>query len=90
MNPKPRAALELALAVLAVAGCLGSWVNARSVVQVAPVVDGEPSTTSIAYYPPLLFLALLLAMVAGVLTVLALSRLRRSRRSELQPYSHTR
>ena len=52
--------------------------------------DGEPSTTSIAYYPPLLFLALLLATVAGVLTVLALSRLRRSRRSELQPYSHTR
>ncbi len=44
---------------------------------VAPVLDSEPATTSISYYPPLLALALALATVAGVLTVLAVARLRR-------------
>ncbi len=81
MTATRRAAIELTLAVLAVAGAVGSWLGARSLVEVAPVIEGEPSTTSITYYPPLLFLALLLATVAGVLAALAVPRLRRSRQA---------
>lgn len=69
--------VELCLAVAAAVGCLVSWLAASSTVDVAPVLDSEPATTSITYYPPLLALALMLATVAGVLTVLAIARLGR-------------
>lgn len=81
MSAPRRAALELTVACLAVAGCVWSWLHAATSVDVAPVTDGEPGTTGTAYYPPLLFLSLLLAAVAGVLTVLAVARLRRSRQT---------
>jgi hypothetical protein len=74
-----RARIELVLAVVAVAGCVLSWLAARSTVEVAPVVDGEPFTTSVVYSPPLLVLSLFCATVAGVLAVLGVSRLRRAR-----------
>ncbi len=77
MTSARRAAVELGLAVAAAVGCLVSWLAASSTVDVAPVLDSEPATTSISYYPPLLALALALATVAGVLTVLAVARLRR-------------
>jgi hypothetical protein len=70
------AVTELVLAVTAVIGSGWSWAAARSTVDVAPVADGEPATTSVAYYAPLLALSLLLATVAGVLVVLAVTRLR--------------
>lgn len=73
-----RAAVELALAVAAAIGCVLSWVSAGSTVMVAPVLEGEPATTSVVYRAPLLGLSLLLATVAGVLTVLAVARLRRN------------
>jgi len=47
-------------------------------VVVAPVLDGEPKTTSEVYSPPLLVLSLFLATVAGVLAVVAIARLRRA------------
>jgi len=47
-------------------------------VTVAPVLDGEPQTTSVVYSPPLLVLSLFLATVAGVLVVVGIARLRRS------------
>ncbi len=72
-----RARVELALAVLAVAGCVLSWLAASSTVVVAPVLEGEPQTTSLEYSAPLLVLSLLLATVAGVLVVLGVARLRR-------------
>jgi hypothetical protein len=72
-----RAALELVLAVAAAAGCVLSWLAATSTVVVAPVLEGEPKTASVVYSPPLLMLSLLLATVAGVLAVLAVTRLRR-------------
>lgn len=72
-----RARVELALAVVAVAGCVLSWLAASSSVVVAPVMEGEPQTTSVEYSAPLLVLSLLLATVAGVLVVLGLARLRR-------------
>jgi hypothetical protein len=72
-----RARIELVLAVVAAVGCVLSWLAARSTVDVAPVLEGEPMTTSVVYSPPLLVLSLLLATVAGVLVVLGVARLRR-------------
>ncbi len=74
-----RAVLELTVAVVALAGCVWSWLASASQVEVAPITDGEPPTTSITYYAPLLFVSLLCATVTGVLIVLALTRLRRRR-----------
>jgi hypothetical protein len=77
-----RAFIELALACTAVVGCAISWSEVRSTVAVAPVADGQPVTTSVAYDPPLLLLTLLLATAAGMLAVVGVARLRRvSRRS---------
>ena len=39
---------------------------------------GEPRTTSVVYYPPLLVVMLVLATVAGVLAVVGVARLRRA------------
>lgn len=71
-----RRVLALTVAVLAAVGCVVSWLAASRTVVVAPVLDGQPSTTSVVYYAPLLTLSLLLATVAGVLVVLAMTRLR--------------
>ncbi len=72
-----RAVVELLLAGCAAVGCVLSWLAAGSEAAVAPVLEGEPTTTSMEYYPPLLTLALLLATAAGVLAVLGVGRLRR-------------
>jgi hypothetical protein len=72
-----RARLELLGAVVAAVGCVLSWLAARSTVVVAPVLDGEPQTTSVVYSAPLLVLSLLLATVAGVLAVVGIARHRR-------------
>ncbi len=73
-----RARIELVVAVLAAVGCVLSWLAASSTVAVAPVLEGEPQTTSVVYSPPLLVLSLFLATVAGVLVVVGIARLRRS------------
>jgi hypothetical protein len=73
-----RAKIELVLAVVAAAGCVLSWLAARSTVEVAPVIDGQPMTTSVVYSPPLLVASLFLATVAGVLAVLGVARWRRN------------
>jgi hypothetical protein len=73
-----RAVLELLLAGAAAAGSVLSWLAASSTVEVAPVLEGEPMTTSVVYSAPLLVLSLLLATVAGVCVVLGVARLRRS------------
>lgn len=77
MSARRRAIAELVLAVAAAVGCVVSWVQSRSTVDVAPIADGEPTTTSITYYPPLLVIALVLATLAGVLVVVGVARLRR-------------
>jgi hypothetical protein len=74
-----RARIELLLAVVAAVGCALAWMAARSTVEVAPVLDGQPMTTSIVYSPPLLVASLLLATVAGVLAVLGVAGLRRAK-----------
>lgn len=73
------AVIELLLAAAAAVGCVLSWLHASFTVVVAPVVPGEPRTTSVVYSPPLLVLALLLATVAGILAVLAVTTLRSPR-----------
>lgn len=70
------AALQLLLAVALAVGCVVSWLAAQSTVLVAPVVEGEPQTTSVQYYPPLVVLSLLFATAAGVLAVLGAARQR--------------
>lgn len=74
-----RSLAELGLAAVAAAGCAASWLQVRYLVLVAPVIDGEPATTSVGYHPRMLLLALLLATVAGVLAVVGTARLRRAR-----------
>ena len=70
--------IALALACGAVVGCAVSWSAVRSTVAVAPVVDGQPVTTSVVYDPQLLLLTLLLATVACILAVVGVARLRRA------------
>lgn len=72
-----RAAIELALAVVAAVGCVASWLAARSVEIAAPVIASEPSKATTAYDPSMIALAVLLATVAGVFAVLGAARLRR-------------
>jgi hypothetical protein len=72
-----RAGALLVGALLSGAGAVWAWLSARSVVDVAPILDGEPATTSVVYYPPLVLLALLLLTVAGVLAVLGVASRRR-------------
>lgn len=79
MRGRRRAVLELLLAVAAAVGCVVSWMRAESTVVIAPVANGEPSTTSVEYYSPLLFVAFVLGTLAGVLFVVGAARWRRSR-----------
>jgi hypothetical protein len=72
-----RAAIQLIGAALALGACVASWLRSRSTVVVAPITSGQPSTTSITFYAPLLVLALMLLTAAGVLLVLAIATLRR-------------
>jgi hypothetical protein len=75
-----RAVVELVVACTAAVGCAISWLGVRSTVAVAPVIAGQPVTTSVVYDPPLLLLTLLLATAAGMLAVVGTARLRRAGR----------
>jgi hypothetical protein len=57
-------------------------------VEVAPVTEGQPSTVSVVYDPPMMVLGLVLATVAGVLVILGVAGLRRRvSRSTLDTYT---
>ena len=87
-RPGRRHVLQLILAVLAAAGALLSWVHVTSLVDVAPVTDGQPATVSVVYDPPLMLLVWVLATTAGVLAVLGVAGLRRKRvESDLDRYT---
>jgi hypothetical protein len=73
--------VQLVLAALALAGAVFSWLQVRSFVEVAPIADGQPATTSVVYSPPMMLLTMLLATVAGVLIVLGVAGLIRGRRA---------
>lgn len=70
--------VQLLLAAAAVAGAVLAWLAVTSVVDVAPVAEGQPATVSVVYNPPLMVLVWLLGTTAGVLTVLGVAGLRRS------------
>jgi hypothetical protein len=72
-----RAIIELVLAAAALAGCVLSWLAAKSTADVAPVIPGEPSKTSTVYDPTLITLSLLFVTLAGVLLVIGVAHLRR-------------
>ena len=76
-----RAALEVILAFLFLAGAVWSALDVRSVVDVAPIIDGERATTSFAYDPPMLVLTLMLVTAAAVLVIVAVARWRRGVRT---------
>ncbi|BBY63202.1 hypothetical protein [Mycolicibacterium helvum] len=76
-----RHVIQLVLAALALAGAVITGLQVRSVVFVAPVADGQPSTTSAAYDPPLMMLTWALVTAAGVLAVLGVAGLVRARRA---------
>ncbi|MBV8966288.1 MAG: hypothetical protein JO191_08955 [Mycobacteriaceae bacterium] len=82
MTGRPRAVLELLLAVAAAVGCVLTWLHSVSTVVIPPIADGEPTTTSAVYYPPLLALAFVLGTLTGVLLVVGLARWRRSGRPD--------
>lgn len=76
-----RSVLELAAACAALVGAGVSWSRSHHTVAVAPIAEGQPFTTSLVYDPQLLLLTLLLLTGAGVLAVVGIARLRRTRRS---------
>ena len=76
-----RATIELIVAGAALV-CSGlTWSHSHHTVSVAPIADGQPSTTSLVYDPQLLLLTLVLLTTAGVLAVIGIARLRRARTS---------
>ena len=78
---RARHIVQLVLAALAAVGAVLAWVSVTSMVDVAPVAEGQPATVSVVYDPPLMMLTWLLATAAGVLTVLGVVGLRRARPS---------
>lgn len=85
MNARPRAVVELGLACVAFV-CSGlTWFHSHHTVIVAPIADGQPSTTSLLYNPQLLLLTLVLLTSAGVLAVIGTARLRRARSRAKSP-----
>ncbi len=72
-----RHVVQLAVAAVAAVGASLCWSQVRSLVDVPPITDGEPATVSVVYDPPLMFLAWLLATLAGVLIILGVAGLRR-------------
>ena len=71
--------MQLVLAGLAIVGAVRSWLGSTKVVDVAPIADGQPATTSVVYHAPMLLLTLGLATTAGVLLVLGIAGLVRGR-----------
>lgn len=71
--------LQLVLALAAVAGAAVCWPRISSLVDVAPVTDGQPATVSVVYHAPVMLLVWILATAAGVLAVLGVAGLRRRR-----------
>lgn len=79
MNGRYRALIELVFAGIALIGAGAAWTHASQTRSVAPIAEGQPATTSLVYDPQLLLLTMVLAILAGLLAVAGVARLRRSR-----------
>jgi len=77
MGSPVRYVVQLLVALAATVGAALCWARVRSLVEVAPVTEGQPSTVSVVYDPPMMVLGLLLATVAGVLAIYGVAGLRR-------------
>ena len=77
MTAAVRHIAQVVLAVAAAAGAALSWAQVQSLVDVAPITEGQPATVSVVFDPPMMGLTLLLATAAGVLAILGISGLRR-------------
>jgi len=77
MTAAVRHIAQVVLAVAAAAGAALSWAQVQSLVDVAPITEGQPATVSVVFDPPMMVLTLLLATAAGVLAILGISGLRR-------------
>ena len=80
MTAPVRHVAQVVLAVAAAAGAALSWAQVRSLVDVAPVTEGQSATVSMVYDPPMMVLTLVLATTTGVLAVLGIAGLRRGNR----------
>jgi hypothetical protein len=80
MTASVRHVAQVVLAVAAAAGAALSWAQVRSLVEVAPVTEGQPATVSAVYDPPMMVLTLVLATAAGILAILGIAGLRRGTR----------
>jgi NO-binding membrane sensor protein with MHYT domain len=72
-----RYVVQLVVAIVAAVGAVLCWARVRSLVDIAPVTEGQPRTISVVYDPPMMVLALVLATTAGVLAILGVAGLRR-------------
>jgi hypothetical protein len=77
VNDRVVAVVQLIVAGAAAVGCVLSWLSARSLEVVAPIIEGEPTRSSTVYDPPMMALAFLLAAVSGVAAISGVARLRR-------------
>ena len=77
MTTRNRAIAEVGVAILAALGAVACWLAAGTAVATTPVLPTEPSMVTTAYSPSMIALAFLLAILAGVLAVLGVARLRR-------------
>lgn len=75
-----RHVVQLVLAALAGAWAVRVWLHVSTLVDVAPVTEGQPATVSVVYDPPMMVVAMVLGTVAGVLAVLGVAGLVRRRR----------
>lgn len=75
---KPTVLLLVGVAVIAAA--VLCWLQVTSLVDVPPVIEGEPATVSVVYDPPLMMLSWVLATLGGVLAVLGVAGLLRNRK----------
>jgi len=88
MTASVRHVAQVVLAVAAAAGAALSWLQVRSLIEVAPVTEGQPATVSAVYDPPMMVLTLVLATAAGILAILGIAGLRRgSRITALDTYT---
>ena len=88
MTASVRHVAQVVLAVAAAAGAALSWAQVRSLVEVAPVTEGQPATVSVVYDPPMMMLTLVLVTAAGVLAILGIAGLRRAAKiSRLDTYT---
>lgn len=78
MKNRTFAIFQLVLAAAAAGGTVLTWLAAGSLEAVAPVLDGEPTKSTVVYDPGLIASALILATLTGVLAVTGVARLRSS------------